>query len=150
MQRMKFVFVLGVVALVVTGCGGGSPTSPSGAQYPSVAGSYAGTTTMAFPELNQSVSCPTTTSVTQSGGSINMAPLLLSGACGNVSIPVGAGVINTLGALQGSTSGTYNEPSCGTYNWTGSGGFFGRELRMSINATSPTCYNFNMTINLTR
>ena len=105
---------------------------------------------MTFPELNESVSCPTTTSVTQSGGSISMAPLVLGGACGNFSIPVGAGSIDTNGALQGSTSGTYNEPSCGTYNWTGSGGFFGRDLRMSINATSLTCYNFNMTMNLTR
>ncbi len=147
---MKILLALGVVAVLVTGCGGDSPTSPSGSQYPSVAGTYAGTTTVAFPELNQSVSCPTTTSVTQSGGSINMAPLVLTGACGNLSVPVGSGTIDTLGALQGSTSGTYNEPTCGTYNWTGSGGFFGRELRMSINATSSTCYNFNMTINLSR
>lgn len=147
---MKFLFVVGVAALLVTGCGGGSPTSPDGAQYPSVAGNYSGTTTVVFPELNQSVSCSTTTSVTQSGASINMAPLVLGGACGNVSIPVGAGTIDTLGALQGSTSGTYDEPSCGRYSWTGSGGFFGRELRMSIVATSTTCLNFNMTINLTR
>ena len=150
MQRMKFLFVLGVVALLVTGCGGGSPTSPSGTQYPSVAGSYTGTTTLVFPELNQSVSCPTSTSVTQSGGSSNMAPLVLGGACGTLSIPVGAGTIDTLGALQGSTSGSYNEPSCGIYNWTGSGGLFGRDLRMSINATSSTCFNFNMTMNLSR
>ena len=147
---MKCLCVLGAIALLVTGCGGGSPTSPSGPQYPSVAGTYAGTTTMAFPELNQSISCPTTTSVTQSGGSINMAPLVLTGACGNLSMPVGSGTIDTLGALQGSTSGSINEPSCGIYNWTGSGGFFGRDLRMSINATSSTCYNFNMTINLSR
>ena len=79
-----------------------------------------------------------------------MAPLVLGGVCGNVSIPVGAGVIDATGALMGATSGTYNEPSCGTYSWTGSGGFFGRELRMSINATSQTCYKFNLTMNLTR
>ena len=147
---MKSLSMLGVVALLVTGCGGGSPTSPSGPQYPSVAGSYVGTTTVVFPELNQSVICPTTTSVTQSGGSINMAPLVLTGACGNLSVPVGSGTIDTLGALQGSTSGSYNEPSCGIYNWTGGGGFFGRDLRLSINATSTTCFNFNMTINLSR
>jgi hypothetical protein len=119
-------------------------------QYPSVAGSYSGTTTVVFPELGQTVVCATTTAVTQSGSSISMAPLVLGGQCGNQSIPVGGGTIDTTGALQGSTSGTYNEPSCGTYNWTGSGGFFGRELRMSVNATSTTCYNFNLTINLTR
>ena len=146
---MKILFALGV-ALVVIGCGSSSPTSPSGPQYPSVAGNYAGSTTMAFPELNQSVSCPTTTRVTQSGGSISVAPLVLGGSCGNVSIPVGSATIDTLGSLQGSTVGTYNDPSCGTYNWTSSGGFFGRDLRMSINAISSTCYNFNMTINLSR
>ena len=32
----------------------------------------------------------------------------------------------------------------------GSGGFFGRDFRLSINATSRTCYNFNMTVNLSR
>jgi hypothetical protein len=105
---------------------------------------------MVFPELGVTLSCPTTTSVTQSGSSISMAPLTLGGQCGNVSMPVGSGTIDTTGALLGSTSGIINEPSCGTYNWTGSGGFFGRELRMSVNATSSTCYNFNLTINLTR
>jgi hypothetical protein len=147
---MKFLCALSAAVLLVTGCGGGSPTSPDGVQYPSVAGSYSGTTTVVFPELGQTVVCPTTTAVTQSGSSISMAPLVLGGQCGNQSIPVGGGTIDTTGALQGSTSGTYNEPSCGTYNWTGSGGFFGRELRMSVNATSTTCYNFNLTINLTR
>src|SRR5688572_8178121 len=77
---------------VVIGCGGNSPTAPSPAvpQIPSVAGSYSGTTTMSFPELQQSVCCFTTSVVTESGAAINVAPLVLGGQCNNVSIPVGA------------------------------------------------------------
>lgn len=147
---MRILSAFGVVALLAVGCGGDSPTAPGGAQYPSVAGSYAGTTTMVFPELGVTLSCPTTTTVTQSGSSINVAPIVMGGQCGNVSMPVGGGTIDTTGAMLGSTSGTHNDPSCGTYNWTGSGGFFGRELRLAVNATSATCYNFNLNMTLTR
>ena len=131
---MRILCVLFVVTLLVTGCGGGSPTSPEGPRYPTVAGSYSGTTTMSFPELLQSVTCATSTSVTQSGANVSIAPLVLGGVCGGSSIPFGSVTIDTNGALLGQNSGTYNDPSCGTYNVTGSGGFFGRDLRLSISA----------------
>ena len=147
---MKVVCSVAVVALLLAGCGGESPTAPSGPQYPSVAGNYAGTTTMSFPELFQTLSCPTTTSVTQTGASVNVAPLVLGGQCAGTSIPFGAATIDSNGAFQGQGSTTFTDPDCGTYNVTGSGGFFGRELRISIVATSATCYNFNMTMTLLR
>jgi hypothetical protein len=147
-KRSCVVVLLLMSAAACSSNNGTSLTGPSNS-IPNVAGNYSGTTTMAFPELGQTVSCATTTSVTQSGSTINIAPLILSGACGNASIPFGQATIDATGALLGSGSDTYTDPSCGTYNFTASGGFFGRDLRISLNATSKTCYNFNMTMNLT-
>ena len=147
---MKTVSALATVALLVAGCGGGSPTGPSGSQFPSVAGNYSGATTMTFPEVNETVTCPTTTSVTQSGTTVSIAPLVLTGACTGFSILFGSVTINETGAFPAMPPTTVNEPSCGTYNVVGSGGFFGRELRLSITATSATCFNFNMTVSVSR
>jgi hypothetical protein len=148
-MNMRFVGLAPLVFMLA--CGGGnngtSLTGPSNS-IPSVAGSYSGTTTLTLPELAQSVSCPTTTAVTQSGSTVNVAPLVLAGQCGNLSVPLGQFTIDATGAFPGSSSGTYTDPSCGTYNYTASGGFFGRTMRLSVSATSRTCYNFNMTVNL--
>ena len=135
-------------------CGGGNdvtgPSAPSPtSRIPAVAGSYAGTITVTFPELNRTVSCPTSTSVTQNGGAVSIAPLQLSGQCGSSSVPLGSVTIDTTGAM-GQDVGSYTDPSCGTYNYVGSGGFFGRDMRISIVYTSATCYNMNITINLTK
>ena len=138
------------LALLVAACGGGEGTNlttPS-SSTPNVAGNYSGNTTVSLPELGQSVVCPTTTSVTQSGNTISIAPIVLAGACGNMSIPFGQTSIDPTGALGQATT-TYTD-SCGVYTVTASGGFFGRDLRISMSATSRTCYNINMTITLTR
>src|SRR5690349_9618353 len=140
-----------VLALfAVASCGGGSPTSPS-SNIPSVAGSYSGTATLVLPESQLTINCPATTSVTQSGAVINLAPIILGGNCGNSSIPFGQTTIDATGALNSAgSSGTFNDPSCGTHTYTGSGGFFGREFRLSLTATSPTCEDFNFTAVLDR
>jgi hypothetical protein len=139
-----------VFATLCAACGGGEGTNLTGPSksIPNVTGNYVGSTTIAFPELGQSLTCPTSTSVTQSGNTISIAPLVMTGPCGNMSIPVGQATIDATGAIP-SESGTFDEPSCGTYNYTASGGFFGRDFRLSLNATSRTCYNLNMTITLT-
>ena len=147
MRRCALVLVL----MFAVACGGGSgPTAPQGPQYPAVAGSYAGTVTMAFPELGQSITCPATTSVAQTNASVSIAPIILAGACGGISIPLGSMTIDQNGSLGTATSFSYTEPSCGVYNGTVSGGFFGQQFQISINATSTTCYNFNFTASLTR
>src|SRR5262249_13956149 len=140
-----------VILLILTvACSNNSPTGPSNS-IPNVTGNYSGTTNVTYPELGRSVTCPTSTSVTQSGSTVNIAPLVLTGPCGNQSVPFGQVSIDATGAIDsGSGSGTYNEPSCGTYSYTGSGGFFGRDLRISLIYNSQTCYNFNLTINLSR
>lgn len=145
-------YLLIVAALFTVSCGGGeggSPMAPT-PQIPNVVGNYVGSTTMSFPELQVSVTCTTTTTTTQSGSTVSIAPFVLAGQCGNTSIPIGQVTIDNTGAIQGQNTSTYSDPSCGVYNVTGSGGFFGRELRFSVVATSATCYNFNMTVTLTR
>ena len=136
-----------VLCVGVTACGGKSPTSPD--EFPAVAGSYSGTTTIVFPELNQTVTCPTTTTVTQSGSSVNIAALQLSGECGTMSVPMGPGVIDDDGELQGQRTGTVTD-TCGTYTFNGTAGFVGRELRVTIAFVSNTCWNMNLSIRLTR
>lgn len=146
----KAWLVLPVLMLTIA-CGDGndSITGPTNT-IPNVAGNYSGSTTITFPELNLSTTCPTTTSVTQSGGgNINVAPLQVR--CpdvGPLSLPLGEATIGPTGSL-GSESGSFSA-ECGTYNYTGSGGFFGRDLRLSLTYVSTTCYNMNISINLTR
>lgn len=141
-----------VVAVAAASCGGedSSPTAPTPV-IPSVAGAYSGSATIALPEMAVSATCPASTVVTQSGATVNIAPIVLRGECGNMSIPLGPTTIDTTGAIDPTgSSGTYNEPSCGTYRYTASGGFFGRELRISMSATSATCFNMNLTILMSR
>jgi hypothetical protein len=139
-----------VLAVFAASCGGGSPTKPS-STIPTVAGSYSGTATFTFPEVPSTVNCPASTTITQSGATVNIAPIVLAGDCGNVSIPLGQATIDQTGAINGgSATGTNTDPSCGTYNYTASGGFFGKEFRLSMSATSSTCLNFNFTMTLTR
>lgn len=151
---MKKACAVLLLATITVACGGsGSGNSPTGPTdtIPNVAGNYSGTTTVVFPELGQSASCPSSTSVTQaSGGSITIAPLELGGACGGVSFPVGRATIDATGSL-GTDAGSYFDTSCGgTYNYTASGGFVGRDLRLLMNYTSTVCFNMDVTINLSR
>jgi hypothetical protein len=139
-----------LVCLFAVACGDDNNLSGPSNTIPNVAGNYRGSTTVAFPELNQTAVCSTTTSVTQSGGgNINIAPLQLQ--CPNVgllSLPLGSGTIDATGSL-GSYSGSYND-TCGIYNYNASGGFFGKDLRISMFYTSISCYNMNITINVSR
>ena len=148
-MRKAAWLILPLVILTVA-CGDNDGITGPSNNIPSVAGNYSGSTTISFPELTLSTTCPTTTSVTQSGGgSINIAPLQVR--CpdiGLLSLPFGEATIGATGSL-GSESGTLTQ-ECGVYNYTGSGGFFGRDLRLSLTYTSRTCYNMNITINLTR
>lgn len=139
-----------VVALIVSACGGKSPTEPQGPSYPTVSGSYAGTITIAYPELQTSVACPATTSVAQTGASVSVAPIVLGGACAGYSIPFGSETIDQNGSFGNLNNYTYNDPSCGVYSVSGSGGFFGRQLQFSITAVSSTCWNFSFTATLSR
>jgi len=136
-----------LVVIAASACGGSGPTGPSNS-IPNVVGNYSGNTTLAFPQRGTSVTCPTSTSVTQSGNTVSIAPLILAGPCGNLSVPLGQTTIDATGAFMENPNGTVDDPSCGTYSYAASGGFFGRSMQMSINATSRTCSTFNMTTNV--
>ena len=145
---MRRTIIAVVMVCLTAACGGNGPTGPS-SSIPNVVGTYSGNVTITFPELTAQVNCPSSTSVTQSGATVSIAPLVLRGECGSQSIPLGQVEIDATGSI-GSESGTFNDPSCGNYTYSASGGFFGRELRLSMTATSPTCYNFNFTATLTK
>lgn len=141
------------ICLVSAACGGSSSSSPTAPtpQIPNVVGTYTGSITINLPEVPTSRTCPASTSVTQSGSTVSIAPIILGGSCGNLSAPIGQATIDTTGAITGQSSGVFFEPTCGgTYGYQASGGFFGRELRLSMNATSTICLNFNFTAVLTR
>ena len=145
MRRMA----LCVLALCVSACGSDGPTAPDRPSIQTVSGSYAGTVTMTFPEILQTLTCPATTTVTQTGANISVAPIVLRGACEGISLPLGSVTIDTNGALT-NESGTFTDPDCGTYQYVGTGGFFGRTMQVSLDASSATCLDINMTLTLTR
>ena len=138
-----------IVTLAVSACDGNAPSAPS-PNIPSVTGRYAGNATLASPELDKRVTCPASTSVTQSGKTVSIAAIVLTGECGSISIPVGQVTIDATGAIDGRASGSFNEPGCGTYDYVGTGGFIDREFRISMSATSSSCYPFNFTGVLSR
>lgn len=143
--------VVVALLLIVSACGGSSPTAPPAPTYPAVAGNYSGSVTFSYPELGQTVTCPATTSVTQTGANISVAPIILTGACGGLSIPFGNASIDLNGSMGSVPNYTYFEPSCGgNYTVSASGGFFGRQMQLSLSAVSSVCFNINVTAALTR
>jgi hypothetical protein len=141
------VFVLSTVA-----CGGGGSSSPSGPSIPTVAGNYAGSGTLVYPELGESAVCTATTTITQAGSIVNLGNIRGGGPCsGGSGFPAGEVTIDTNGAIVGGTTGSYFDTDCGgTYSYTLSGSFSGRDLRLSVSAASQVCWNYNFTGTLTR
>lgn len=139
-------------------CGRGN-TAPTPA-IPNVTGNYSGTVTITYQLTGGQISCPATTSVTQSGANVTLAPLTMAGACpsaGLSSFPVGDFTITNTGSL-GTQSGTnLFVASCnGFYSYSASGGFFGSTLQFTFiyTATSGGCVsqvgNFTFAGNLSR
>jgi hypothetical protein len=147
---MRYRILAAVVWCVWTGGCGSSPAAPT-PTYPSVAGSYAGTAT--FTTTATTVSCAASTAVSQSGNRVNIAALQLGSECGTGNIPGGQFTISTTGALEGIASSTVTDSGCGgTYNVSGSGGFFDRELRLTFTYTSgtPACVLRSFSTTMTR
>ena len=137
--RMRPVLFAAMVLLCAS-CGG-SPSGPSAPSIPSVAGNYSGTTTVTYPLVPLSFTCNSSTIVTQSGATVSMAPITLTGSsnCTSLAIPIGQFIIDSTGAIPAHTSGTFNDPSCGTYSYSASGGFSGRQFSLELVANSATC-----------
>ena len=148
---MRFIVFVTVAMSALAGCSGGnSPTAPS-QNLPSVAGSYRGSITIEPLDGGPSLTCSGVTWVTQSGNGISMWPIDVGGDCPAITIPFGPATIDETGRIAGSgTSGTFTQPSCGTYAYTSSGGFSGRQMQIEIFATSNICSNMNIIISLLR
>ncbi len=142
-------FVIALVATSASGCVE-SGTNPTPDDIPQVAGNYSGTITLAFPEKGTSMTCTATTSATQSGSTVNITPIVFGGLCAGINIPLGTVIIDDTGDIPASVSGTTNNPNCGTYNYTVTGGFDGTELELSATLTSTTCDDATLTVVLIR
>jgi hypothetical protein len=69
-----------------------------------------------------------------------LASITLTGSstCTSLAIPIQF-IIDSTGAIPGHTSGIINDPSCGTYSYSASGGFSGRQFSLELVANSATC-----------
>jgi len=127
-----------------------SGTNPTPDGIPTVAGNYAGTITLAFPDKGTSMTCSATTSATQSGSTVNITPIVLGGLCNGINIPIGTVIIDDTGDIPATVSGSTTNPDCGTYNYTVIGGFDGTDLELSATFNSTTCDDAILTLVLTR
>ena len=132
-----------------------SPTNPS-SPYPNVAGNYAGLVTFSFPSSGI-LACAATTTVTQSGWSVTVAPMSLAGDCSRLvpSLPVGNLTLSTTGSLFIGTQSNLYVASCnGYYNASVVNGSFagsGFEFSILYTAQSGGCVSQvgNFTISAT-
>ena len=146
-----------LVPLLLAACDG-NVTAPNSPPVPSVAGSYSGTVR---PGGIDGIICATTTSVTQNGSYVALAPLQV-GECINTptnssvsslglsSIPLSQTTIDETGRL-GQVSGRLANHRCG-YSYWGTPSF-DPNLRMYLimePASEETCYGLRLTVNLTR
>jgi hypothetical protein len=148
---MKMSCLAAVLGMLLSACGSSSsnnsnPAAPSAPSYPMVAGNYSGSITITYQLLAASLNCPATTTITQSGANVSIAPLAMTGPCTNVfpSLPMGDMTINTSGSLGSATVNNISVASCnGSYNAAASGGFFGSSLQFSLayTAASGGCVN---------
>jgi hypothetical protein len=153
--RRLAVSILVACVVPIVGCGSSS-TGPSSGP-PDVAGNYSGTVTITFSLIGQTLTCPATLSVTQSGANVNISPATFSGACTNFfpTLPIGSSTIDGTGSLGSLTENNLFVASCnGDYNASASGGFFNRTLQISVvyTAVSGGCVNqvgnFSFTLNV--
>src|SRR5262245_31189093 len=112
--RSRRLGLLVALAVLTGACGEDAPAAPS-SPYPNVAGRYSGTVTITYTSLGQSLTCPATTTTTQSGANVTIAPITLSGACSSVSpsLPFGDVTISTTGSLGNATVNNIAVASCG-------------------------------------
>lgn len=146
-----------VVAFLLPFAGCSSSTAPTVQGPPNVAGNYSGTITITSSLLGQSITCPATMSVTQSGVNVTLSPVTLSGACTTAfpTLPLGSTTIDDTGSLGSLSENNLFVTSCnGAYNVTGSGGFFNQSLQFSIVYTAvsggcltdPGSFSFSLNV----
>ena len=143
-------FAAGVFCLWASACSGSDKPAAPTPTYPQVAGNYTGTAT--FTATTATATCAASTAVSQSGNRVNLAPIQLGSECGLTTIPGGQFAITTTGALEIAPTTVFDSGCDGTYQVTGSGGFFDRELRITLTYTNsaPRCVLRSFTTTMTR
>jgi hypothetical protein len=157
---MKRILSVLAISLCMAACSdsSSSPAAPS-SPYPRVAGNYTGSVTFSYSSLASSLTCPATTTVTQTDATVTFAPLTIAGSCGTTfpSFPLGSFTLSTDGSLGSSSQNGIFVASCnGVYNATESGSFSGSSFKFSLTYTAAGggCLsdpgNFAMTIALAK
>ena len=137
-RRLIRRFAAMIAAMSFTACGGNEGPTLASLVWPDVAGSYRGTMTFSYDGASDLLApCPATTTVTQAANAVTFGPFVLSGDCGDVSFPLGQSTISLTGGFP--LMFTLFTDSCNNYESVTTAGFTGPELRISVNATSPTC-----------
>jgi hypothetical protein len=145
---MRQILLTLALASFAAGCGGGNDSVAPTPAIPNVTGNYSGSITINYQLIGRSISCPSTTTVTQSSANVTLSPLMLGGVCpgvGLASLPLGDFTITNTGSLGTQTVNNFYMATCnGYYNASASGGFFGTTLQFSLLytvASGATCVN---------
>ncbi len=142
------------LAVGLAACGGsddGGPTLPKPPAYPALSGNYTGTVVMAFPQTQQSVTCPATTSINQTNEVVYVMPIVLGAPCTGVDpILMPNLVIDTQGRVPSFPQSMAFQADCGVYTQTLDGGFYGDQFRFTAVLTSTTCPPYSFTAVLTK
>jgi hypothetical protein len=138
-----------LMAVGLAACGGGGVNGPSDDDVPNVAGSYTGT--LSINGAGAVVTCPASTTVTQSANQVGFTALTLSGQCTGLAFPMGNATLLPTGVLADSgTTLTGVDPSCGSYTASASITFAGRTMSLSVLGNFQLCGTVSMNGQLSR
>ena len=153
LTRRRLLGVL-ILTLVISACGGdGGPTTPSGPQYPQVAGTYSGPLTVSSSIVSDTLTASMRMVVVQAGAQLTLTgSLMFLGE--TVDLPAVTGALNETGfftATAGGFSGTVSDETCGTLTTTSATlTFSGSTARITESATTEFCGTIRLSGTLTR
>ena len=153
LTRRRLLGVL-ILTLVISACGDdGGPTTPSGPQYPQVAGTYSGPLTVSFSIVSDTLTGSMRMVVVQAGAQLTVTgSLTFLGE--TVDLPAVTGTVNETGFFTtsaGGFTGAVSDETCGTLTTTSDTlTFSGSTARISESATSEFCGSIQVSGTLTR
>ena len=152
---MRCTVVLLALALVVSACGGDTPTAPSPSvpQIPQVAGTYTGPVTFTFSALQLEETGTGRFVVVQSGSELTISGSVTVAGETNELIAT-TGTVNATGFYTPTSGGSEvaeDDPTCGAItNYSESLNFIGRTLRVTASWQTAECGRFDISGTLTR
>ena len=152
---MRWTAVVLALALVVSACGGDTPTAPSPSvpQIPQVAGTYTGSLQFSAPSLDFTATTPANVTVVQAGSQLTITGTLTFDGTPS-EVPAITGTVNATGfftATGGGSSLGEDDPTCGTLTPTAfTITFSGNTLRWVEQVGTSLCGNVELSGTLTR